>query len=134
MQSPKHAILYGVGVWLGLVAISLILLPAEGKHEALYESIKLSVLVAVALWFAIRYLSRYPSADLREGALVGVVWVAVSITLDLALFATGAFNIGLAEYFSDVASSYAVMPIIAAPVIGYLQRRSAEVAGDNVSP
>jgi hypothetical protein len=123
MQAPKRALVYGLGVWLGLVAISLILLPAEGKHEALYESIKLTVLVGVALAFAIRYLTRESGVSFREGALVGVVWAAVAIVLDLALFAAGAFNIGLATYFSDVASSYAVMPVIAAPVMGYLQRK-----------
>ncbi|MCI0688592.1 MAG: hypothetical protein L0Y54_15340 [Sporichthyaceae bacterium] len=123
MQSPKRVIRYGLGVWLGLVAISLILLPAEGKNEALYESIKLSVLVAVTLGFAIRYLGQHPDSGLREGVLVGFTWAAVSIALDLALFVAGAFNIGLAEYFSDVASSYAVMPIVAAALLGYLRRR-----------
>lgn len=123
MRSPKHAVLYGIGVWVGLVLISLILLPAEGKHEALYESIKLSALAGVTLGFTIRYLSRPGGGSLGEGVLIGLVWAAVTIALDLVLFALGAFNIGLGTYFTDVASSYLAMPVITTLAMGYLRRK-----------
>ncbi|MFC7247997.1 hypothetical protein ACFQO7_36500 [Catellatospora aurea] len=111
---------YGLAVWLGMVGISLILLPAEGKHEALYESIKLTTMVALVLGFAIRYLRKRPTAAGPEGVLVGLVWAAVTTAGDLGLYLGGAFNIGLDVYFSDVASSYAVMPVITGLAIGLL--------------
>lgn len=111
---------YGLAVWLGMVGISLILLPAEGKHEALYESIKLTAMVALVLGFAIRYLRRRPMAAGPEGVLVGLVWAAVTTAGDLGLYLGGAFNIGLDVYFTDVASSYAVMPVITGLAIGLL--------------
>jgi hypothetical protein len=122
MQSPRRALLYGPGVWLGLVVISLILLPAEGKNEALYESIKLTALVGVTLTLTIRYLSKVRGSSLGEGALVGVVWAAIVVALDLVLYAFGAFNIGLDVYFSDVASSYLAIPVITTLAMGYLRR------------
>ncbi|MEU7820442.1 hypothetical protein [Catellatospora sp. NPDC049133] len=111
---------YGLAVWLGMVGISLILLPAEGKHEALYESIKLTTMVALVLGFAIRYLRKRPTAAGPEGVLVGLVWAAVTTAGDLGLYLGGAFNIGLDVYFSDVASSYAVMPVITGLAVGLL--------------
>lgn len=111
---------YGLGVWLGMVGISLILLPAEGKHEALYESVKLTTMVALVLGFAIRYLRKRPVAAAPEGVLVGLAWAAVTTAGDLGLYLGGAFNIGLDVYFTDVASSYAVMPVITGLAIGLL--------------
>lgn len=125
VQSPKRALLAGLGVWVGLVAISLILLPAEGKHEALYESIKLSTLVGVTIGLAIWYLRGVRTASFVEGLLVGLGWAAVVIALDLLLYFAGAFNIGLGEYFTDVASSYLAIPIVTVLIFGYLRPRTA---------
>jgi hypothetical protein len=117
------------------VIISLILLPAEGKHEAIYESIKATVMVGVALGFAIAYLSRQPGTSLGEGAVVGLVWAGITVVLDLALFAVGAFNdsgMTLRGYFIDVASSYAVIPIVTTLTMGYLTRAQAGTRSDSL--
>lgn len=125
LQSPKRVLIGGLGVWVGLVAISLILLPAEGKHEALYESIKLSTLVGVTLALIIWYLRDVRNGTMVEGLVVGLIWAAMVIALDLVLFALGAFNIGLGVYFTDVASSYLAIPITTTLTMGYLQPRAA---------
>jgi hypothetical protein len=123
LQSPKRALLYGLGVWVGLVVISLVLLPAEGKHEALYESIKLSTLAGVTLALTIWYLREVNGSSFGEGLLVGAIWAAIVIALDLALYFAGAFNIGLGEYFTDVASSYLAIPVITTLAMGFLRHR-----------
>lgn len=128
VQSPKGALLGGLGVWVGLVAISLILLPAEGKHEALYESIKLSTLVGVTIALTIWYLRAVRAGSFVEGLVVGLVWAAITIIADLALYFAGAFNISLTEYFTDVASSYLAIPIATTLVVGFLQPRTTPVA------
>ncbi len=122
MRSPR-VLGYGLGIWLGMVAISLILLPAEGRHEALYESVKLTTMVGLVLGFAIRYLYRRPTATGPEGVLVGLLWAAVTVAGDLGLYLGGAFNIGLDVYFTDVASSYSVMPVITGLAFGLLAPR-----------
>lgn len=123
LQSPKRALLYGLGVWVGLVIVSLVLLPAEGKHEALYESIKLSTLVGITLALTIWYLREVAASSPGEGLLIGVIWAAIVTALDLALYFVGAFNIGLGEYFTDVASSYLAIPIITTLAMAFLQRK-----------
>ncbi|MBV1852814.1 hypothetical protein [Catellatospora tritici] len=122
----KRVVVYGCAVWAALVAISLILLPAEGKHEALYESIKLTVLVAAVLGGTIRYLSHRPTLTAVSAALVGAGWAAVCVALDLLLYASGAFTVGLDVYFTDVASSYLVMPVITALTMPWLTFRDRD--------
>jgi hypothetical protein len=129
LQSPKRALLGGLGVWVGLVAISLVLLPAEGKHEALYESIKLSTLVGVTLGLTIWYLRGVRTSSFTEGLLVGLGWAAIVIVLDLLLFATGAFNMPLVDYFVDVATSYLAIPVATTLVLGFLTTKVNSPAG-----
>jgi len=122
-QSPKRVFLYGLGVWVGLVAVSLVLLPFEGDDDALYESIKAAALVAIALGFTIGYLRAVARSSAAEGVLVGVLWAAVVLALDLGLYALGAFTIGLGEYFTDVASSYLAIPVVTTLAMGFLVPR-----------
>jgi hypothetical protein len=125
MQSPRHAFLYGAGVWVGLIVVSLVGLPFETGNEAWYESMKLCGLVALVLGFAILYLTRNQEGTAREGLVIGVLWAAICVALDLVLYAAGAFTIGLGTYFQDVASSYAAMPVITVLTLGFLHRRGA---------
>lgn len=124
MRSPKHALLYGLGVWVGLVVISLVLLPfEEGGSAALYESVKATALVAVVLGFVVRYSTANSPTTATEGVIVGVLWAVITIGLDLVLYAAGAFTIGLGEYFTDVASSYLVIPVVTTVTLGFLRRK-----------
>ena len=133
MRSLRRVPLYGLGLWIGLVAVSLVLLPFEGGQDALYESVKSTALVAVVLGFTILYMRRSPerSFGLGEGVLVGTLWAAVVVALDLVLYLLGAFTIGLAEYFTDVASSYLAIPVITALAMSFL--RPGETVGSSVS-
>ncbi|GHJ48162.1 hypothetical protein Cs7R123_55040 [Catellatospora sp. TT07R-123] len=130
----KRVVVYGCAVWAALVAISLILLPAEGKHEALYESIKLTVLVAAVLGATIRHLSHRPAMTPVAAALVGAAWAAVCVALDLVLYLAGAFTVGLDVYFTDVASSYLVMPVITTLAMTWLEFRAAAPAAPESEP
>lgn len=126
MVRLRLALLYGLGVWVGLVLASLALLPLEDASEPLHESLKSSALVAITLAFTIRYLGRAAGPATAAGGLAaGLLWSAVAVLLDLALYLLGAFTIGLGAYFADVASSYLVIPITTVLVTTYLAPRAA---------
>lgn len=116
-------LLLGLGLWVGLIVLSLVLLPLEGS--TIHESLKLAGLVGLALAGTILYLRRRAEGGVTwaEGAVVGVLWAVVLIALDLALFATGAFNMGLVAYFADVASSYLAVPVVTVLAMGFLRTR-----------
>jgi hypothetical protein len=119
----RIASLYGVGVWLCLVLVSLVLLPLEDASEPLHESLKSAALVGITLMLMTRYLGRAgvaPSA--LEGLAVGAGWAVVAVVLDLALYLSGAFNIGLRTYFLDVASSYLVIPVCTGLLTAFASR------------
>ncbi|HEY0640608.1 MAG TPA: hypothetical protein VGD67_23510 [Pseudonocardiaceae bacterium] len=123
LRSPRHMLLLGLGLWVGLIVLSLVLLPLEGS--TIHESLKLAGLVGLALAGTILYLRRRAEGGVTwaEGAVVGVLWAVVLIALDLALFATGAFNMGLVAYFADVASSYLAVPVVTVLAMGFLRTR-----------
>jgi hypothetical protein len=131
MGLSKRAFAYGVVVWVGLVLVSLVLLPLESAKAPLYESLKLTALVALGLALTVSYLRHRTVRGVLPGAFIGLVWALTCIVGDLCLYLAGAFPFGLDVYFVDVASSYAVLPLIAGLAMGYLQPKvSVVVAGD----
>lgn len=123
MQSTKRAVLYGIGVWILLTAVSSFLFALEKRDDSLFESIKLISLAAIVVGFFVAYLRLVKKGSLGEGVLVGACWLAITIVLDLALYALGLFNISLADYFKDVASSYLIMPVLGGIILGYLRSK-----------
>ncbi len=112
MQSPKRAMLYGIGVWLLLVAVSAILFSLEKRDDTLFESVKFISLAAIVVGFSTAYLRTLKKSSVNEGVIVGALWSVIVVVLDLGLYAFGLFNISLFDYFKDVASSYIVMPVV----------------------
>ncbi|MGH3995793.1 MAG: hypothetical protein ACRDSN_25395, partial [Pseudonocardiaceae bacterium] len=115
-------LLYGLRTWVSVILVSLVLFPLE-RYEALHESLKLTALAAIALAFTILYLRKVGAGSAVEGILVGLLWAAVVIALDLVLFAFGAFNMGIGDYLLDVATSYLVFPVVTTLVMSYLRPR-----------
>lgn len=133
-MSPKHTILNGVGIWVGIIVVSLALLPWETGSEPIHESLKAAAIAGLALAATVRQLARTPRPSAAQGLLVGVVWSAVVIGLDLALFATGAFTIGLWLYVVDVASSYLIVPVVTTIAFGLLRPRAAPGVASEAAP
>lgn len=123
MQSLKRVILYGIGLWLLLVAVSLILFSLEERDDALFESVKFIVLAGSTVWLTVLYLRKVIKSSLGEGLAVGVTWLAIGVLLDMVLFSLGLFNIGLGDYFKDVASSYLIMPIVTTLILHFLRAK-----------
>ena len=95
---------------------------AAGRRQRLHESLKSLGLVAATIAFTILYLRKVTAGSFGDGLGVGIVWTVVVVALDLVLYLLGAFNIGLGEYFTDVASAYLVIPVVTVLIMGYLRR------------
>ncbi len=121
MQSPKLALLYGITIWVSLIVASLLLQVAETGASPLFESMKFIVLAMLAVTLTTLYVKAVKQASAAEGVLVGTIWMAITISLDLALYALGLFNLSVGAYFQDVASSYLIMPITGLVIMGSLQ-------------
>ena len=130
MQSPIRVLLYGIAiwfVWVSLVVTAAQVLPAGIVGSPLFVSMQLVALATLVLGSTILYLRKVGDGTFKEGLLVGLGWVVVMIALDLAhsvLMPGMVPDIG--AHLAVVVPTYVVVPIITAPTMGYLERRSPQ--------
>ena len=130
MQSPIRVLLYGIAIWLvwvSLVVTAAQVLPAGIVGSPLFVSMQAVALATLVLGSTILYLRKVGDGTFKEGLLVGLGWVVVMIALDLAhsvLMPGMVPDIG--AHLAVVVPTYVVVPIITAPTMGYLERRSLQ--------
>lgn len=123
MKSFKKALLYGFLVWLVPFVVSVLIFPIKTSLPALFESIMPIVVAICVVIFSILYF-RKPGAELlKEGILLGVTWLAISITLDLLLFMEGPMKMSFTGYMMDIGLTYLIIPTITIG-FGYLLEKS----------
>ena len=112
MASLWRAILYGVLVWLAAFAVAFTIFPLRESWRALFESIMPVVVVMATSFFAALYFRRVTKDFLREGALLGGLWLAINVIIDLPLMLSPPIDMGLVDYLADVALTYLVIPAV----------------------
>jgi len=112
MASLWRAILYGVLVWLAAFAVAFVIFPLRESWRALFESIMPVVVVMATSFFAALYFRRVTKDFLREGALLGGLWLAINVIIDLPLMLSPPIDMGLVDYLADVALTYLVIPAV----------------------
>ena len=112
MASLWRAILYGVLVWLAAFAVAFVIFPLRESWRALFESIMPVVVVMATSFFASLYFRRVTKGFLREGALLGGLWLAINVIIDLPLMLSPPIDMGLVDYLADVALTYLVIPAV----------------------
>ncbi|HZB00587.1 MAG TPA: hypothetical protein VE800_00580, partial [Actinomycetota bacterium] len=97
------------------------------RQLALFVSMQAVALAALVLGSTILYLRKVGEGSFKEGLLVGLGWVVVMIALDLAhsVLMPGMVP-DIAAHLAVVVPTYVVVPIITAPTMGYLERRSRQ--------
>jgi hypothetical protein len=128
MTSLRRALLYGFLVWLIPFVTSVCLFGIRKANRPLFESLMEIVLALCAAMFLNLYFRKVERRFLAEGALLGLLWCAMSILFDLPLFSHGPMQMPLAAYFSDIGVAYLMYPAIAIPVGWLLQARSVRHA------
>jgi uncharacterized membrane protein YbhN (UPF0104 family) len=117
---------YGIALWAVPFALSLGLFGVRESNRALFESVIVVVGVTVAVLAAIAYFRDVKSVNVRSGLLVGFVWAAISVLIDLPIF-LAVFQMSLAEYAADIALTYLAFPAVTAG-ISFARSRGPTVA------
>ena len=112
MASWRRALLFGFLVWLIPFGVALVAFPLKESWRSLFESIMPVTLALVVVPCAVIYLRRVRSGLVKEGILLGVLWFAMSVTIDLPLMLNPPMNYTLLEYAADIGLTYVMMPII----------------------
>jgi hypothetical protein len=123
VENIKLALVYGLGVWVALVAVSLVLAPVETTNSPFFESLKSIALAVIASAFIVMYLKKVKQSTALEGLIIGAIWAIITVALDYVLYAFGLFgDLTFAEYCNDVASSYVMIPALGAIIMGTLKK------------
>ncbi len=112
MNSLKKALLFGFFIWLIPFLVSVLIFPLRTSSRALFESIMPVVLTICVVFFLILYFRKVEDGFLREGIILGVRWLAISLLIDLPLFMWGPMKMTLADYMMDIGLTYLIIPTI----------------------
>ena len=112
MRSLKKAFCYGFLVWLLTLLVSMAIFPIKKSWPVLFDSIMPVVLTIFAMVFVNRYFRDCTTGFLREGMLLGAIWLAVNLLFDLPLFSYGPMKMSLVDYLADIGLTYLILPAV----------------------
>lgn len=129
MNNNLKVVLFGFLLWLIPFAVSALIFPLRGLDRPLFESIMPVIIVIWTVFFSIIYLTSKNLSGkkghlLAESAKIGLVWLVMSIVLDLMIFIQGPLKMSLWDYTTDIAFTYLMIPTITSG-FGYLLDRGA---------
>lgn len=112
MKSSKLGIVYGFLVWLIPFVVAVFIFPLKKSGSPLFESIMPVVISLCVVMFLNLYFKKVEAHFLKEGFVLGLVWFAVSIAIDLSMFMWGPMKMTFADYMMDIGLTYLMIPII----------------------
>ena len=125
IQQPARAVLYGIGVWFTWVTVVVTayeLLPAEIGSSAVFVATTWALLSALVAGVAASYLRRVGASSVGEGLVIGLVWAAMFVVLDLGHYA--AMHPALLDgYLERTVPPYLIVPALTTVLMGGLRRR-----------
>jgi uncharacterized membrane protein YbhN (UPF0104 family) len=112
MAAKGKAVIFGILVWLIAFIAALLIFPLRESARPLFESIMPVVVTVATVIFAVLYFRRVSKDHAREGILLGVLWFAINVVIDLPLMLTGPIGMSLGEYMADIGLTYLIIPAV----------------------
>ena len=89
MKSIKKTLLYGFLIWLIPFVVAFLIFPIRESNRALFESIMPVVITISVAFFAYQYFKKLDNNFVKEGVMLGLIWLAISFVIDLVMFMQG---------------------------------------------
>ncbi|MFH1098614.1 MAG: hypothetical protein V1723_01690 [Candidatus Uhrbacteria bacterium] len=112
MKSTKLAFFYGFLVWAMPFVVAFLIFPLRSSDRPFFESIMSVAVTAATVIFTVLYFQTIETSFLKEGILLGAIFFAVSIALDLLMFSRGPMAMSFVEYIKDIGFTYLLIPTI----------------------
>lgn len=112
MKSIKRAILYGLAIWAIPFVVAMFIFPLRNTDRPLFESIMPVTVTFAAVLFSWFYFNKVETGFIKEGILLGTVFFAVSIAIDLLMFSYGPMAMPFLDYMKDIGITYLLIPVI----------------------
>ena len=120
-KSLPQALLLGFLLWLIPFLVAFLIYPIRLSTPALFESIMPVVISICVVLFSILYFRNLQTAFVKEGITLGVLWIVISLALDLPIFMEGPMKMGLIDYLMDIGLTYLIIPTVTVG-FGYARR------------
>jgi hypothetical protein len=112
LTSLRKALLLGLLVWLVPFVVAFSIFTLKTSWRSLFESIMPVTLAATVTGFTLLYFRKASAPSLREGLLLGLIWWAVSLAIDLPLMLSPPISMPPLEYAADIGLTYLMIPIL----------------------
>lgn len=119
MRSLKLALALGFLLWLVPFIISLAISPIHTSDRVFFETIMPVVITLAVVALSYLYFNGVKGEYLKEGIIVGIIWLAISLIFDLLMFSWGPMAMSFTDYMKDIGLTYLIYPIVTIG-IGYL--------------
>lgn len=115
----------GVGflVWLMPFLASFLIFPLKNTNKSLFESIMAVVVSICVVLFSALYFNKLDTEFLKEGILIGIIWLTISLAIDLLMFMPESpMQMSFTDYMAEIGSTYLIIPTITVG-FGYLLKK-----------
>lgn len=113
MVAKGKAILFGFLVWLAAFVVAFAIFPLRESSRPLFESIMPVVVTTASAVLAVIYFRGVTGRYLREGVILGLVWLAINVLIDIPLLLTGGpMQMTLGQYPADIGLTYLIIPAV----------------------
>lgn len=114
MNKYLKIILFGFLVWLIPFLAGFPFVDATGNFiipEIFFKTIMIIVGSITAVILAVKYFKNIKTDYVKEGIILGITWMLISLVIDLVFVLTGFFPMTVTQYFTDIGLRYTVMPV-----------------------
>lgn len=125
MKSISKAVIFGFLIWLIPFVTAVLIYPVRVSNRPFFESIMPVVITVCVVFLAYLYFKKVDKDFVKEGVLLGIIWLAISLVIDLPMFMQGPMKMPLPEYFMDIGFTYLMIPVITVG-FGYLSKAMVE--------
>jgi hypothetical protein len=112
MASFRQALLFGLIIWVVPFIVAFMIFPLRESWRALFESIMPVVVTLATVSCGVAYFKKVEKDFLKEGVIVGLLWLLMSIAIDLPLMLSNPINMTLVDYMADIGLTYLIIPAI----------------------
>ena len=113
MRSWRRTLGLGFLSWLAPFVVAFLAFPFRESARPLFESLMAVVVAASAVILGLIYLRRVDGGLVREGILLGLIWLVMSVLIDAPLMLLGGpMKMTLGEYMSDIGLTYVCIPVV----------------------
>jgi len=103
--------------------IAFLIFPLRNSDRDFFESIMPVAVVLATVIFSGLYFKKVHHEYLKEGLLLGVIFLLVNLVFDLAMFSQGPWAMPLGKYIKDIGFTYLMIPIITVGFGAALQKK-----------